>query len=33
MPTFTIFKDGDVQEGVSGAKAKDLRDKIKKNLE
>ena len=32
MPTFTIFKDGDVQESVSGAKPKDLREKIKGNM-
>jgi thioredoxin 1 len=32
MPTFTIFKNGDVQEGVSGAKLKDLREKIKGNM-
>jgi len=32
MPTFTIFKDGNVQEGVSGAKPKVLREKIKGNL-
>ena len=32
MPKFTIFKNGDVQEGVSGAKPKDLREKIKGNM-
>lgn len=32
MPTFTIFKDGDIQEGVSGARPKALRDAIEKNL-
>jgi thioredoxin 1 len=32
MPTFTIFKDGDIQEGVSGARHKALRDAIEKNL-
>lgn len=32
VPTFTIFKDGDVQEGVSGARPKALREAIEKNL-
>lgn len=32
MPTFSIFKDGDIQEGVSGVKAQKLRDLVKKNL-
>jgi thioredoxin 1 len=32
MPTFTIFKDGDIQEGVSGARAKELREKVEGNL-
>lgn len=32
MPTFSIFKDGDIQDGVSGAKAKALREAIEKNL-
>jgi len=31
MPTFTIFKDGDIQEGVSGAKVKALREAVEKN--
>jgi len=33
MPSFAIFKDGNIQEGVSGAKAAKLRDVVKKNLE
>jgi thioredoxin 1 len=32
MPTFTIFKDGDLMESVSGAKAKALREAVEKNL-
>jgi thioredoxin 1 len=32
MPTFTIFKDGDIMEGISGARAKALREAIEKNL-
>ncbi|KIW00208.1 uncharacterized protein PV09_08248 [Verruconis gallopava] len=32
MPTFTIFKDGDIQEGVSGARPQALREAIEKNL-
>jgi thioredoxin 1 len=28
MPTFSIFKDGDIQEGVTGAKAKEVRKAI-----
>jgi thioredoxin 1 len=32
MPTFTIFKNGDVQEGVSESKPKDLWEKIKGNM-
>lgn len=25
MPTFSVFKDGDIVEGVTGAKAKEVR--------
>jgi thioredoxin 1 len=32
MPNFSIFKDGDIQEGVTGAKPKALREAIEKNL-
>lgn len=32
MPTFTIFKDGEVQESVSGARPKQLRTAIENNL-
>lgn len=32
MPTFSIFKDGDIQDGVSGARPKALREAIEKNL-
>ncbi|KAK7183304.1 hypothetical protein DPSP01_000573 [Paraphaeosphaeria sporulosa] len=32
MPTFSIFKDGDIQEGVTGAKPKELRKAIEANL-
>ncbi|KAL5118420.1 hypothetical protein ACEQ8H_003596 [Pleosporales sp. CAS-2024a] len=28
MPTFTIFKDGDIQEGVTGARPKAIRKAI-----
>jgi thioredoxin 1 len=28
MPTFSIFKDGDIQEGVSGAMPKEIRKAI-----
>ncbi len=28
MPSFSIFKDGDIQDGVTGAKAKEIRRKI-----
>jgi thioredoxin 1 len=28
MPTFTVFKDGDLQDGITGAKPKDLRKAI-----
>ena len=30
MPTFTLFKDGDVQDGVSGALPKQIRSAIEK---
>lgn len=29
MPTFSVFKDGDLHVGVTGAKPKDLEDAIK----
>lgn len=32
MPTFSIFKDGDIQEGVTGARPKELRKAIEANL-
>ena len=32
MPTFSVFKDGDIQEGVTGAKPVELRKVIKKNM-
>ncbi|KAJ4303308.1 hypothetical protein N0V90_002201 [Kalmusia sp. IMI 367209] len=32
MPTFSVFKDGDIQEGVTGAKPKELRKAIEANL-
>lgn len=32
MPTFSVFKDGDIQDGVTGARAADLRKVIKENL-
>jgi thioredoxin 1 len=28
MPTFSIFKDGDIQEGVTGARPKEIRKAI-----
>lgn len=28
MPTFSIFKDGDIQEGITGAKPKEIRKAI-----
>lgn len=28
MPTFSIFKDGDIQDGVTGAKPKEIRKAI-----
>jgi thioredoxin 1 len=28
MPTFSIFKDGDIQEGITGARAKEVRKAI-----
>lgn len=32
MPTFNLFKDGDLMDGISGAKIKPLREAIEKNL-
>ena len=32
MPTFSVFKDGDIQEGVTGARPKELRKAIEENL-
>lgn len=32
MPTFSVFKDGDIQDGVRGAKPAELRKVIKENL-
>lgn len=32
MPTFSIFKDGDIMDGVTGAKPKELRKAIEENL-
>jgi thioredoxin 1 len=32
MPTFTIFKDGDLQESVGGAKIQALKAAVEKNL-
>jgi thioredoxin 1 len=32
MPSFSIFKDGDIQDGVTGAKAKEVRRAIEKCL-
>jgi thioredoxin 1 len=32
MPTFSIFKDGDIQEGVTGARAKEVRKAIENCL-
>ncbi|KAF2259472.1 thioredoxin-like protein [Lojkania enalia] len=32
MPTFSVFKDGDIQEGVRGAKVAELRKVIERNL-
>jgi thioredoxin 1 len=32
MPTFTIFKDGDLQESVGGAKVNALRKAVENNL-
>ena len=28
MPTFSIFKDGDIQEGVTGARMAEIRKKV-----
>ncbi|KAF2178444.1 thioredoxin-like protein [Zopfia rhizophila CBS 207.26] len=32
MPTFSVFKDGDIMEGVTGAKPKEVRKAIEGNL-
>ncbi|KAF2429169.1 thioredoxin-like protein [Tothia fuscella] len=32
MPTFTIFKDGDLEDSVTGAKIKELRAAVEKYL-
>lgn len=32
MPTFVIFKDGDLMGNVSGAKAKELREAVEQNV-
>ena len=32
MPTFSIFKDGDIMGGVTGAKPKEVRKAIEENL-
>ena len=32
MPTFKIFKDGDLMDSVTGARGKELRGKIEENL-
>lgn len=32
MPTFSVFKDGDIMEGVSGARAAEVRKVIERNL-
>jgi thioredoxin 1 len=32
MPTFNLFKDGELMEGVTGAKIKALREVVEKNL-
>ena len=32
MPTFSFFKDGDVMDGVSGARAAEVRKMIEKCL-
>jgi thioredoxin 1 len=32
MPTFNLFKDGDLMDGISGAKVKPLREAVEKNL-
>ncbi|KAF2651054.1 thioredoxin-like protein [Lophiostoma macrostomum CBS 122681] len=32
MPTFSIFKDGDIMEGVTGARPKEVRKAIEGNL-
>lgn len=32
MPTFVIFKDGDLQDNVSGAKPKELRSAVEQSI-
>lgn len=32
MPTFSVFKDGDIQEGITGAKVKEVRKAIEESL-
>lgn len=32
MPTFSIFKDGDIQDGVTGARPKEIRKAIESSL-
>lgn len=32
MPTFSVFKDGDIMEGVTGAKPKEVRSAIERCL-
>jgi len=32
MPSFSILKDGDIQEGVTGAKSKEVRRAIERCL-
>lgn len=33
MPTFHVFKDGDLKESVTGAKAKELENAIAKSYD
>lgn len=32
MPTFSVFRDGDIREGVTGARVKEVRRAIEANL-
>lgn len=32
MPTFNVFKDGELMEGISGAKIKALREAVEKSV-